>query len=79
MDVLNIKVSWVENKIPVTEFVNKVDYDNKTKEIERKYFTNADYNKLVTESDISNLGKKSDLNTKLSTLATKAELKAENL
>ena len=49
MDVLNIKVSWVENKIPVTEFVNKVDYDNKTKEIERKYFTNADYNKFMSD------------------------------
>ena len=56
-----------------------------------KYITASDYNKfksdildakinqkeLVNNSGISNLAQNSDLNTKLATLATKAELKAE--
>ena len=33
---------------------------------------------LVNKSDISNLARNSDLNTKLTTLATKSELKAEH-
>ena len=65
----------------------KVHYGNKIKDIERKYFTTTDYNKftsdtldvkikqknLVEESDISYLVNNTDLNTKLSILATKAE------
>ena len=57
----------------------------------RKYCTTSDKNKwtseilgpkikekwLVNESNISNLVKNPDLNTKLVTLATKTELKAE--
>ena len=56
-----------------------------------KYITASDYNKfksdildaminqkeLVNNSGISNLAQNSDLNTKLATLATKAELKSE--
>ena len=57
----------------------------------KKYFTTSDYNKctskildakikekvLANKSNISNLVKNSDLNTKLTALATKAELKVE--
>ena len=86
--VLNRKVGEVENKHPaVSGLVKKA----KILEIEGKYFTTFDYNtcmidildgkikqkEIVTKSDISNLMKKSDLNTKLRTLATKAELKVE--
>ena len=40
----------VGNKIPdVTEFVKKVYYDNKIKEIEGKYFTSVDYNKFMSD------------------------------
>ena len=60
-------------------------------DIEKKYFTTSDFNKfrkyiidarvkeqeLVNKSDISNLVKIRDLKTKFVTLATKAELKAE--
>ena len=56
-----------------------------------KYFTTSDYNKftsdildakikqkeLINKSHISNLVRNSDFNTKLATLATKTELKAE--
>ena len=56
------------------------------------YFTAADYNKFTNEtsdgkikqkqlankSNISNLARNSELNTKLRTLAAKAELKAEH-
>ena len=86
--VLNTKISGVDNKIPdVTGLIKKTNYDVKVKYIEKKYFTTADYKKLmickekpkklVNKSDISNLVKSSDLNTKFSTLATKAELKAD--
>ena len=38
----------VENKIPsVTDLVKKTDYDAKISEIENKYFTTSDYNKLT--------------------------------
>ena len=57
----------------------------------KKNFTSSDYNKFtkeildakikekgsVNKSDISHLVQNSDLNTKLTTLATKAELKTE--
>ena len=86
--VLNTKISGVDNKIPdVTGLIKKTNYDVKVKYIEKKYFITADYKrlmickekpkKLVSKSDISNLVKSSDLNTKFSILATKAELKAE--
>ena len=75
----------------VSSLVKKTDYDAKILEIEVKYFTTSDYNKftsdildakvkqkeLVNKSNISNLVKNPDLNAKLATLATKAELKAE--
>ena len=89
---MNTKISEVENKIPnVTNLVKKNDYDAKLFGTEEKYFATADYDKftsetfdakikqskLVKKSDTSNLVKNSDLNIKLMTLATKAELKAE--
>ena len=69
----------------------KTDYDAKISEIEGENRTNSGYNEftsdildtkieqkeLVNKSDICNLVKNSDLNIKLATLATKAQLKAE--
>ena len=89
--LLNTKCGEIENKIPqVTDLRKKTDYDAKIIDIEKKYFTTADYNKftnetfdanikqkeLVNNSDMSNIIKNSSLNIKLATLATKAELKA---
>ena len=90
--VLNTKTSVVKNKIPVvSDLGKKIDYNAKISEIEGKYFSTSDYNKftsdildvkikqkeLVNKSDISNLGKNSDFNTKLAILVTKAGLKVE--
>ena len=87
------KVGEVENKIPDLDcLVKKTIYDAKFSKIDRKYCTNYDYNKLtkkifdakinekelVEKSDVSNLVKNTDLNTKPNTLVTKAELKAEH-
>ena len=89
---LNAKIGKVKNKIPtVSDLVKKTDYNARKSEIERNYITTSDYNKftsdilnakikqkkLVDKSDISNLIKISDLNTKLAALAAKAQLKAE--
>ena len=80
--VLGTKTKEVDNKIPNFNcLVKKTNYDAKTSEIERKYFTTSDYDKfnsdildakiklkeLVTKSHISNLVKNSDLNAKLTT------------
>ena len=47
--LLNTRISEVENKIPdVSKLVNKADYDAKTTDIEGKYLTTADYNKLTS-------------------------------
>ena len=83
----------VENKIPdVSNLVKITDYDDaKIPDIESKYFTTSKYNKfmneiignkmkekeLVKKSDISGFINNSDLDNKIATLATKAELKAE--
>ena len=90
--VLSAKIREVENKIPdVSGLVKETDFDAKISDIEVKYLTASDYNKymsdilstkiiekgLVDKSSISNLKKNSDLNTKVATLATKAELKTE--
>ena len=89
--LLNTKCGEIENKIPqITDLRKKTDYDAKIIDIEKKYFTAADYNKftsetfdanikqkeLVNNSYMSNIIKNSDLNINLATLATKAELKA---
>ena len=74
----------VENKIP------KTDYNTKILEHETKYLTTSNYNRftaetleakikekgLINKSNIFNLVNRYDLNAKLVTLATKAELKA---
>ena len=90
--VINTKISEDENKISnVSDLVKKTGYDAYISDIEKKCFTTSDYNKfakeildakmakkaLVDKSDFSNLVKSSDLNSKLVTLATKAELKAQ--
>ena len=90
--LLNTKPGEVDNKFPdVSKPVKKADYDSKVTDIKEKYFTTAVYNKftsnildtkikqkkLLNESNVSNLVNDSDLNTKLATLATKAELKAK--
>ena len=72
-----------------TNLVKKTNYGTKISGIEGKHFSTSDYNKftgdildakikqkeLVNKSDISNLTKHFDFNTKLATLATTAELK----
>ena len=90
--LLNAKPGEVDNKFSdVSKSVKKADYDGKVTDIIGKYFTTADYNKftsnildtkikqkkLVSESNVFNLVNDSNLNTKLATLATKAELKAK--
>ena len=69
----------------------KTDYDAKISDIESKYITTADYNKftknivdnsikskhLVDKSDIAGIINNAELNKKVATLATKAELKSE--
>ena len=82
----------VENKTTnVSNLVKKNDYDAKISGVECKYFTTSDYNKftnevidnkikekeLVKKSDISGFINNSELDKKIATLATKAELKAE--
>ena len=48
--VLNRKTNKVENKVLiVSSLVQKTDYDAKIKEIERKYFTTANYKKIASE------------------------------
>ena len=82
--VLNMYIGEVEIKIPyVSGLVKKINCDTKKSDIEKKkYCTTSDYNKfmndiadakikenvLVDKSNISNLVKNSDLNTKLATL-----------
>ena len=76
----NIKIKEVVNKIlDLSVLVMKTDCHAKTSEIEGKYFTTSDYSKftsaildakikqvgLFSKSNISNLVKNSDLNTKL--------------
>ena len=82
----------VENKMSnVTNLIKKTDYDAKISDIESKYFTTADYNnctsqpldvkikqkELVDKSVISGFINNSDLDKKVATLASKAELKQE--
>ena len=72
-------------------FSQKADYDKKISDIEKKYFTTSYQNKfanemldakirnkeLVDKSDIYKFIINSDLDKKIETLATKAELKAQ--
>ena len=37
----------VENKIPNATYLVKKDYDEKTKDIESKYFSTSDYDKFI--------------------------------
>ena len=54
----------VENKIPdVSSLVKKTDYDAKISEIESKYITTVDYNKL-TKDIVDNSIKSKNLVTK---------------
>ena len=85
--VLNTKISEVEKN---DNLVKKTDYDGKISDNEGRNFTVSGYNKftsdildakikqkeLVNKSDISVLVKNSDLDTKLGTLARKANIKA---
>ena len=82
----------VENKIPdVNNLVKKTDYDAEILDIKSKCFRTADYNRftngkldlkikqkgLANKFDIAGFIDNSDFNEKGATLATKAELKAE--
>ena len=69
---LYTKIGEVDNKIPdFGVLVKKTDYNAKISDIEKKYFTTSDYNKFTSEI----LDAKIKL--KVATLATRAELKAE--
>ena len=85
-------LTTVENKISnVSDLVRKADYDAKISEMENQYFTTSDYNKftnntldskitqkkLINEYDLNEKIKKISNKRKIKTLATKAELKAE--
>ena len=88
----NTALTAVKNKISnVGNFVRKSDYDEEILDIKSKYFTATDYNKFTNEKldlkikqkqladkfGIAGFINNSDLNKKVATLATKAELKAE--
>ena len=48
--VVNTKIGNVHNKIPdVSKLVKKVNCDAKIKDIQGKYFTTTDYNKLMND------------------------------
>ena len=81
----------VKNKIPnVSNLVNKIDYDAKISDIESKCFTAPDYNRftgqildakikergLVDKSAVAGFIDNADLNKKVVTIVTKAELKS---
>ena len=77
----------------ITSLNKKAYYNTKIKDMEGKYFTKCNYNKFMSDildskikkkkkkkankCDIPNLVRNSDLNSKLPTLATESELKAE--
>ena len=64
---MNTNISEVENRIPsVSGLVKKTEYDAKIKDIEGKYFTNADYNKFTSD--------KLDLNIKQKELVDKSDI-----
>ena len=85
-------VNTVKNEIPnISDLVRDTDYDAKTSDIGCKYSTASEYNKftynilnpeiknkeLVNKSDLSKFANNIDLDEKIKTLVTKAELKAE--
>ena len=82
----------VKNKIPnVSNLVKKTAYDAEILDIKFEYFTTTNYNRFTNEKidlkiklkelankfDIAGFIDNSDFNKKVATLATKAELKAE--
>ena len=90
--VINTKIGIVENRISdVCGLVKKRVYNARISQIEGILFTTSDYKtftsdildakikkiELITKSDIFNVIKNSNINTKLATLAAKAELKIE--
>ena len=90
--VINTKIGIVENRISdVCGLVKKRVYNARISQIEGIPFTTSDYKtftsdmldakikkiELITKSDIFNVIKNSNINTKLATLAAKAELKIE--
>ena len=89
--VLDTKFKVADDKIPdFSGLARKTDYGSKILEIERKYFTNCDpkkltsdilhtklkQKKLVNKSDISNLVKNSDLNTKTCNISKKRRIES---
>ena len=51
LTVPNTKIGEVENKIPnANDLIRNTDYGGKTKDIEGKYFTNADYHKFTSNT-----------------------------
>ena len=99
MTVRNVKllklniISEAEIKLlNVSSLVKKLDFDAKIPDIEGKYFTTSDYNKLtggildskikqkdlVNKSDISNLVEDSDWNTNFRTSAWKKKKRVKS-
>ena len=91
--ILDTKLGKVEDKIPnFSSLLKKTFYNAKISDNEKKQFITSNYNKftggkpdtkikekrLVDNSSVSDLIKNSDVNTKLATLATKVELKAQH-
>ena len=73
--ILNTKIEEVENKIPATSnLVTTPVLNIKNGKAENKIPVVSN---LVKKSDIFDLVKNSDLNTKLASLARRAELKVE--
>ena len=90
--VSNTKTGEIENKIPAVSYlVKKMNCNTKISGTEAKNFNTSGYNKfrskilkikikekgLVDKSNVCNLTKNSDLNTKLAALAKRAELKED--
>ena len=80
------EVLWSHKSI--STLAKKVDYESKISDIEKKYFTTSDYDnftnerlnakkKLVNKYDNFGIIDNSDLDKKVETLGTNAELKVE--
>ena len=83
--VLNTKIGEVKNETRVvSELVKEKYYDAKISNVERTYFNTSHYNKFTSEILDAKIKQNlifqnSDLNTKLKTLTTKTELKADKI
>ena len=76
-----ITLPAAENKVSnVNDLIKKADYDAETKDSKNEYIVTSDYNKITNnifdkKITVKNVAKKSGLNEKTKTLATKEEIK----